>query len=79
MRFYVSAIQHNKNAQAENRTAPTGYNTQFDAETAFYDCLATDRKEATLDWGVVVLFSQDGVLNFKKWQKPEEPAQNQGE
>ena len=79
MRFYVSAIQHNKNAQAENRTAPTGYNTQFDAETAFYDRLATDRKDATLDWGVAVLFSQDGVLNFKKWQKPEEPAQTPAE
>ena len=70
MKFYVAAIQHNKDAQAENRTAPTSHNTQFDAETAFYDRLATDRKDQTLDWGVVVLFSTEGVLNFKYWQKP---------
>ena len=70
MRFYVAAIQHNKDAQAENRTAPTGYNDQFAAETAFYERIATDRKDQTLDWGVAVLFSTEGVISFKVWQKP---------
>ena len=75
MRYYVAAIQHNKNAQAENRTAPTGYNDEFEAETGFYDRLATDRKDSTLDWGIAVLFSTDGVLNFKFWNKLT-PTQN---
>lgn len=70
MRFYVSAIQHNKEKDAENRVAPTGYDDEFVAETAFYDKYATDRKNDTLDWGVIVFFSTEGVRDFKFWQRP---------
>ena len=75
MRFYVSAIQHNKEKNAENRVAPTAYDDEFVAETAFFDKLATDRKDTTLDWGVAVFFSTEGVLNFKFWQRPVQNAQ----
>ena len=78
MRYYVVAIQHNKNAGAENRTAPKGFDTIKEAEREFYYQLSQDMNNNTLDWGICLIFnSEGGVLQTKKWA--DEPAQTPAE
>lgn len=82
MRFYVMAVQHNKEKNAENRTVPVGFDDEFEARTNFYDTLAKDRKNQTLDWGVVYLLDNMGnnPLERERWDRPQpEPTPENNE
>lgn len=70
MKFYLTTIQYNKEAKAENRTVPKKYNSLEGAEADFHEQVAKDMKNATLGGSLnYVTNSEGGVypnLN-KKW------------
>lgn len=48
MKFYLTTIQYNKEAHAENRTVPRVFETLDNAEQAFHEQVGKDMKNATL-------------------------------
>lgn len=62
MRFYLTSIQFNKEAQAENRTAPKAFDKLEDAVTEFFSQVAKDRKNATLGWSVNYITNEFGGI-----------------
>jgi len=74
MRFYVLAIQYNKEKQAENRTAPKGFDTLNDAKKEFHTQLSRDMGNATLSWSLVMIINSDGGVHaVEKYQEYVEP------
>lgn len=74
MRFYVTAIQHNKEAQAENRSIPFAFDDLNSARQKFHEILSNDMKNPTLDWSVAFIFNSEGALiTSEKWERPVEP------
>lgn len=70
MRYYVVAIQHNKEADAENRSVPKAYDDKLLARQEFHRQLGVDINNSTLDWGVVAILNSDGYLEAsEKWEK----------
>lgn len=70
MRYYVVAIQHNKVADAENRSVPKAYDDKFLARQEFHRQLGTDMNNTTLDWGIVSILNSDGYLEAtEKWER----------
>lgn len=67
-RYYVFAVQHNKNVNAENRVAPKGYNSWNEALKEFHRQISTDMGNATLDWSFACIIDSDGLmLKTEKW------------
>lgn len=62
MRFYVLAIQYNKEKEAENRTAPKAFDTLNDAKKEFHSQLAKDMGNETLGWSLVMIINSDGMV-----------------
>lgn len=54
-RFYVLAIQYNRQAEAENRTAPKAFNSYNDAKKEFHNQLSKDMGNATLGWSLCMI------------------------
>lgn len=74
MRYYVFAIQFNKDAQAENRTAPKAYDTRNEAIREFHRQLSQDMVNATLGWSIcMVVNSAMGVEASEKYVAEEIP------
>jgi len=74
MRFYVLAIQYNKEAGAENRTAPKAYNTRNEAVAEFHRQLAADMKNATLGWSLCMVINDAmGIEAQEKYVADETP------
>ena len=70
MRYYVIAIQHNKEADAENRSVPKAYDSKLSAKQEFHRQLGVDMNNATLDWGIVSILNSDGYLEAtEKWER----------
>lgn len=70
MRYYVVAIQHNKVADAENRSVPKAYDDKLLARQEFHRQLGTDMNNTTLDWGIVSILNSDGYLEAtEKWER----------
>ena len=77
-RFYVVFVQHNKEADAENRTVPSAFDTKKEAEQKWHEQLGKDMKNATLDWGVGYILDNFGnLLEHKYWvdEESEEPTE----
>lgn len=76
-RYYVMAVQHNKEKNAENRTVPSAFDDRKQALQKFHEVLGNDMKNATLDWSVVYLLSNHGgIEQWERWEDPEpEPAE----
>lgn len=81
-RFYVMFVQHNKEQEAENRTVPAAYDEIKKAYQKYYDQLAKDMNNSTLDWSVGYILDNFGnVIESKYWTDiveepeptPEEP------
>ena len=73
MRYYVFAIQYNKEAKAENRTAPKGYDSRNEAVREFHRQLSQDMSNSTLGWSLCMVINSDrGIEMSEKWV--EEPA-----
>lgn len=81
MRYYVIAVQHNKLADAENRSVPKAYNDLISAKQEAYRQLSVDMGNQTLDWGVVSILTSDGYLvqPSEKWERPVEPIESEDE
>lgn len=74
MRYYVLAIQHNKEKDAENRTAPKAYDKRDDAVAEYHRQLSVDMKNDTLDSTLVMLINSTGAVErVETWT--EEPQQ----
>ena len=68
MRYYVFAVQYNKDAGAENRTVPKAYDTRNAAIQEFHRQLAQDYANATLGWSIcMVINSATGVEVSEKY------------
>lgn len=75
-RYYVMFVQHNKEAQAENRTIPSGFDSIKDAYQKYYEQLAKDMKNVTLDWSVGYILDNFGnIIESKYWTDIEEPKE----
>jgi hypothetical protein len=74
-RFYVVFVQHNKEADAENRTVPSAFDNLKDAYQKYYEQLGKDMKNATLDWSVGCILDNFGnKIESKYWSDiTEEP------
>lgn len=73
MRFYVHAIQFNKEAQAENRTVPKACDTLNEALTAYHDQLTRDHKNKTLGWSMVWITSSISAKPIKEEEYVADP------
>lgn len=70
-RFYVMFVQHNKEVNAENRTVPKGFDKLNEAYQAFYEQLGKDMKNATLDWSVGFILTNNGATYESRFWKEE--------
>ena len=59
-RFYVMFVQHNKQADAENRTVPVAYDDEKSAKQKFHEQMGQDMKNSTLDWSVGYILDNFG-------------------
>lgn len=76
MRYYVFAVQYNKEAQAENRTVPKAYDSRNDAIKEFHRQLSQDYGNATLGWSIcMVINSAMGVECEEKYIAEETPVE----
>lgn len=75
MRYYVFAVQYNKDKDAENRTIPKAYDKLNDAVREFHAQLSKDMGNETLGWSLcMVINSEGGVHRTEKWKREEEPV-----
>ena len=71
MRYYVIAIQHNKDVNAENRSVPKAFDDLLTAKQEFHAQLGRDINNSTLDWGIVCILNSYGYLEVtEKWMRP---------
>lgn len=78
MRYYLTTIQFNKEAQAENRTIPKAFDKLEDAVTAFFSQVVTDRKNASLGWSVNYITNDFGGIYpeyVHRWDAEVEPVE----
>lgn len=74
MRYYLVTIQYNKDAKAENRTAPKGFNTLDEAVAAFHKQMGSDMSNVTLGWAISIVFDTMGsIIKNEMWTRQEEP------
>lgn len=79
-RFYVMFVQHNKEADAENRTVPVAFDEIKKAYQKYYDQLAKDMNNSTLDWSVGYILDNFGnVIESKYWTDIVETTQEEPE
>lgn len=72
MRFYVLSIQYNREKEAENRTAPKGFDKLEEAIAEFHSQLAKDMKNDTLGWSLCMVINSDGGIHKnEKWTREE--------
>ena len=68
MKYYLYTIQHNKEKDAENRTAPTPYDDRKEAAADFFEQVGKDMHNSTLDGSMNMLVnSAAGVEGKKTW------------
>jgi hypothetical protein len=79
-RFYVMFVQHNKDANAENRTIPSAYDDLLLARQKFHEQLGKDMKNATLDWSIGYILDNFGnKIESEYWTNIEETTEeNEG-
>lgn len=72
MRYYVFSVQHNWQADAENRVAPKAYDSKNDAMAEFHRQLAQDINNTTVDWSLAMIINSDGgIEDSEKYFGPE--------
>lgn len=78
MKYYLTTIQYNKEAKAENRTVPKMYTELEKAEADFYAQVGADMKNEKLGGSLNYVTNSEGgqypSLN-KKWGYMEEPIE----
>lgn len=71
-RFYVTSVEYNKQAQAENRTVPFAFNTIDEAKKKFYTVLGQNIGNASLSWCNVILWDNYGNLILREYWHEQE-------
>jgi len=72
MRYYVFTVQHNWQANAENRTAPKAFDSMNDAKAEFHKQISQDISNATVDWSLAMIINSDGgIEDCEKYWGPE--------
>ena len=66
MRFYVLAVQYNREAQAENRTVPKAFDNRNEAIAEFHSQLAKDMKNTTLGWSLCMVINDAMGIEAKE-------------
>lgn len=66
MKYYILVIQHNKEKNAENRTAPKMYANRKDAVREFHRQLSEDMANTTLDRSMVLLINSAGGVEMEE-------------
>lgn len=66
MRYYVVSIQYNKQAHAENRTAPKGFDDLNQAIREFHFQLAQDMNNPIIGWSICMVFDSDGYVKMSE-------------
>lgn len=70
MRYYLITIQHNAEKDAENRSVPRAFDDRLEAVAACHTQIATDIKNASLDWSINMLInSAMGVEMQEKFER----------
>lgn len=73
MRYYLLTVQYNKDAGAENRSVPKGFDTREDAIREFHSQMAKDMANSSLGWAFsMVINSAMGIEKEEKFERPEE-------
>lgn len=68
MRYYLFTVQHNKIADAENRSIPRAFDDRHAAVAAYHAQIASDMNNTTLDWSINMLINSSmGVEMSEKW------------
>lgn len=62
MRYYVISVQHNWEANAENRSVPKAYDSKNEALKEFHRQLAADMGNDTLDWSICVIINSENFV-----------------
>lgn len=79
-RYYVVAVQYNKEVNAENRTVPPTFDSEKKALQYFFEQLGKDMKNTTLGWSVVYVFDNDqNIVRSEKWVDEEWAAAQEKE
>ena len=74
MRFYLMTVQHNKEADAENRIAPKAFDLEEEAIAEFHTQMGKDMKNSTLDWAISVIINEyGGIIKNERWTRYVEP------
>lgn len=71
-KFYVTSVEFNKQAQAENRTVPFSFSNIDDAKKKFYTILGSDIGNPTLSWCNVILWDNYGNLILREYWHEQE-------
>lgn len=66
MKYYVLAIQHNKEKDAENRTAPKMYESRNDAIREYHTQLSKDMGNETIDHSLVMVINSTGAVEMEE-------------
>lgn len=70
IRYYVTAIQFNKVAGAENRSVPYAYDTLDAAKAKFYTQIGTDINNPNVSRTTVILFDSNGDVRLTEcWRE----------
>lgn len=70
MRYYLFTVQHNMEKNAENRSAPRGFDNRNSAIAAYHAQIANDMNNQTLDWSInMIINSAMGVEMSEKFER----------
>lgn len=61
MSYYVTSIEYNAEAQAENRSVPKMFTSRDKAVACYHKTIADNMNNAKLSWSIVKLWNSTGV------------------
>lgn len=71
-RYYVTSVEFNKVAQAENRSVPSAFDSLDKAKAKFYTTLANNINNNTISDAVVIMFDSNGnKVMSEHWHEEE--------
>lgn len=77
MKYYLSTVQYNKVAHAENREATKMRESKAEIEQLFYEQVGKDMKNENLGGSINIVYDSEGRVEVdltKKWGFMEEDA-----
>ena len=76
MRYYLYRVFYNKDAQAEDRPQPKGYDSIDEAKKEFHSYMSQSILGSTCGWVMAHIINENGNIEmFEKWVSPEIPEE----